>query len=500
MNDKFVYYWLSRLEEWFATQRRVGGVPTIDRTTVENVEIPVPPIEAQREIVRILDTFTEHTAELKAELKARYEQYKYYRNSLLDFENPSDFQRKMMREFVTEKVEYRKLGEVTYRVRGKGMTKDDIGSGEIPIILYGELYTKYGLYIDSVISHASKEASENATMVKTNDILLPLSSTTKKAQIGKASVLRDKSAFLGGDALSLTCGNSVDPAFLAYYLNSGLFESQKMKCVSGTTIQHLSPDKMCEIAVPVPPLEMQRRIVHILDNFDFVCNDLKIGLPAEIEARQKQYEYYRNKLLDFRSYFANTERERERENLLKLWMYVIDVRDTTLSSVCNIETGKLNANAATIDGQYAFFTTAKETSYTDTYRWNTEALLIAGNANVGDVKHYCGKFNAYQRTYVLTDFANHVNVNFLYYILTAHLKNYLDSNKNEAAMTYIVLSTLENFSFIIPPIEIQNKIVSILDKFSALVEETTGLLPKEIKLVQKRYEYYRDKLLSFNKT
>ena len=107
----------------------------------------------------------------------------------------------------------------------------------------------------------------------------------------------------------------------------------------------------------------------------------------------------------------------------------------TLGGLCKIETGKLNANAATEDGEYMFFTTAKEPGRIDKYRWDTEALLIAGNANIGDVKHYIGKFEAYQRTYVLTDFDVNVVPRFLYFVLRNSLKQYLDSHKNEAAMT-----------------------------------------------------------------
>jgi len=162
-----------------------------------------------------------------------------------------------------------------------------------------------------------------------------------------------------------------------------------------------------------------------------------------------------------------------------------------LGETCKIETGKLNANSAVNGGEYAFFTTAKEVSRIDTYRWDTEALLIAGNANVGDVKHYVGKFEAYQRTYVLTEFDKNINVRFLYYSLCNNLKTYLSMNKNEAAMTYIVLGTLENFMIPVPPIEVQHEIVRILDNFTELTAELTT----ELTARKKQYEFYRDELL-----
>ncbi|WP_332832989.1 restriction endonuclease subunit S [Escherichia coli] len=187
-------------------------------------------------------------------------------------------------------------------------------------------------------------------------------------------------------------------------------------------------------------------------------------------------------------------------NFLEKLLDGVEVEWKTLGQTCKIETGKLNANAAVDDGEYMFFTTAKETSKIDKFRWDTEALLIAGNANVGEVKHYIGKFEAYQRTYVLTNFDENVSVRFLYFVLSHSLKKYLEERTNSAAMTYIVLSTLENFPIPIPcpgnpqkSLAIQSEIVRILDKFTALTAELTA----ELNMRKKQYNYYRDQLLSF---
>lgn len=162
----------------------------------------------------------------------------------------------------------------------------------------------------------------------------------------------------------------------------------------------------------------------------------------------------------------------------------------TLGEVCEIETGRLNANAHEENGLYPFFTTAKEISRINTFKWDTEALLIAGNANVGDIKHYIGRFNAYQRTYVLKDFKN-ISVRYLYHYISGYLKPYLEINKNASAMTYIVLSVLKNFQIPLPPLPVQQKIVQILDAFTAITAELTA----ELTARKKQYEYYRDLLL-----
>ncbi|MBS8085574.1 restriction endonuclease subunit S [Streptococcus suis] len=168
-----------------------------------------------------------------------------------------------------------------------------------------------------------------------------------------------------------------------------------------------------------------------------------------------------------------------------------------LGEICKIETGKLNANAAVENGIYPFFTTAREISWINSFRWDAEALLIAGNANVGDVKYYSGKFEAYQRTYVLTNFTNSINVRYLFHYVKYQLKAHLERNTKKAAMSYIVLSTLKSFSIPIPPLKIQEEIVQILDKFTEYVTELTAELTAELTKRQKQYSFYRDKLLSF---
>ena len=157
-----------------------------------------------------------------------------------------------------------------------------------------------------------------------------------------------------------------------------------------------------------------------------------------------------------------------------------------------IETGKLDANAAVENGKYMFFTTARQASRIDSYNWDCEALIVAGNANIGDMKHYKGKFNAYQRTYILTNFHRDISPRFLYFVMLNNLKQYLNANKNVGAMTYIVLSTLQNFTIPVPPLPVQKEIVRILDKFSELESE----LESELKLRKKQFEYYRNKMLT----
>lgn len=192
---------------------------------------------------------------------------------------------KLISELCPDGAEYKSLSEFSTYKRGRGFKKNDKGAGCDPIIFYGELYTIYGNYINNIVSTTDRSIVNNPVIVNNNDIVLPISSTTKEAQIGKASLVKQDNVILGSDAIALY--HDINPSYLMYCLNSNFFEVMKMRCVSGTTIRHLSPKEFMQIQIPVPPLEIQREIVRILDNF------------SELTARKKQYEYYRDALLNF---------------------------------------------------------------------------------------------------------------------------------------------------------------------------------------------------------
>jgi len=162
-----------------------------------------------------------------------------------------------------------------------------------------------------------------------------------------------------------------------------------------------------------------------------------------------------------------------------------------LNDIAAITTGKLNANAMVANGKYPFFTCAEKPFLINDYAFDTEAILISGNGSqVGHINYFKGKFNAYQRTYVLSDFAEDIHVGFLLHFLRGYLKEYILKNAKEGSVPYITLPMLHNFKTPVPPLKIQEKIVDILDKFTQLEAE----LEAELEARKKQYEYYRDEL------
>ena len=275
---------------------------------------------------------------------------------------------------------------------------------------------------------------------------------------------------------------SVNQKFVYYYLITHKERLQEVARATSVKIPQLSVADTDNLSVPLPPLPIQEEIVRILDKF----TKLEAELEAELEARKKQYEYYRNQLL------SPIEKDG------KWYMNGNETANCKLSDLARITTGKLNANAMEADGLYPYFTCAEMPYRINKYAFDTEAILISGNGSqVGHINHYCGKFNAYQRTYVLYKFAGGVTVQYLFHYFKAHLKSYIMTNVKEGSVPYITLPMLKSFQIPIPSLSEQERIVSILSRFDALVNDIAIGLPAEIAARRKQYEYYRGKLLSF---
>lgn len=142
-----------------------------------------------------------------------------------------------------------------------------------------------------------------------------------------------------------------------------------------------------------------------------------------------------------------------------------------LKELCEITTGKKDVNEGNPNGEFPFFTCAKENTFIDTFSFDTEALLIAGNGDVGAVKYYKGKFDAYQRTYVLSNFKN-VNVKYLFQVLNNSLKENMQLQKLGNTMPYIKLGMLQTFLIPLPPLEIQEQVVAELDGYAGIIAGT----------------------------
>ena len=248
----------------------------------EKIQIPIPPLPVQQEIVNILDTFTQLEAEPEAELEARKKQYEYYRNELLTF---------------GDEVEWKTLGEVMTITRGASprpisnfITNESDG---VPWIKIGDVEPK-SKFITTTKEKITKEGAKKSRFLRKGDFIL-----SNSMSFGRPYILAIDGCIHDGWISMQHFENNLKPDFLYHLLRSNSIQNYWKQKASSGTVQNLNADIVRATEIPIPSLAEQERIAGILDHFDTLVNDITIGLPAEIEARRKQYEYYREKLLSF---------------------------------------------------------------------------------------------------------------------------------------------------------------------------------------------------------
>ena len=267
VEPRYLYHYLKQAH--LEKLNKAGGVPSLTQAVLNNLTIPLPPLPIQQEIVRILDTFTNLTAELtnklNAELTARRKQYEYYRDELLTF---------------GEDVDYKTLPEISVNCdrQRKPVTKGKRNSGSYPY---------YGA--SGIVDYVSDYIFEGDYLLISEDgaNLLARSTPIAFSISGKN--------WVNNHAHVLKFETDVMRKYVEIYLNSIGLE----RYISGGAQPKLNQDNLNKIPIPVPENHRIQTIVDILTKFDKLCNDLGAGIPAEVSARQKQYEYYRGKLLRF---------------------------------------------------------------------------------------------------------------------------------------------------------------------------------------------------------
>ncbi|MDD2389156.1 MAG: restriction endonuclease subunit S [Desulfobacterales bacterium] len=260
VTPKYAYYQL--LKQDFNSMAHSASQPFVSYDMLNKVQIPIPPLTIQKEIVKILDNFTQLEAELEAELEARKKQYEHYREALLSF---------------GDDVEFRALGEVCKFLRGSAITKKKTSVGEIPVVANAP---------GPICFHGESNRTGETIVVSRSG-----------AYCGLVSFW-NQPIFIT-DAFSIYLETTLlKPKFIYYFLKKNQKTIHSMK--KGFGVPHVRVKDFETYSIPIPPLSKQKEIVAILDKFDALVNDISTGLPAEIAARKKQYEYYRNQLLTFK--------------------------------------------------------------------------------------------------------------------------------------------------------------------------------------------------------
>ena len=500
---KFLYYVLKNNALHFRELASgMGSLPQISLRVTEEFRVPVPPLEVQSEIVKILDNFTELTAELIAELTARKKQYEYYRNRLLTFDTASHIKKVKLGDVakVTKLAGFEFTKYVTYVEKGHIIALRGLN------VKNGNLDLCDVKYIDG-----SDLSKLERSKLHVGDMLF-----TYVGTIGQVALIdKEDTYYLAPNvALIRADKNVLLPEYMRFYFQSSLFwDTQIKRLLQSSSMKNIPMEKIRKFELLVPPIDVQRRLVHVLDNFDKVCNDLHIGLPAEIEARKKQYEFYRDSLLTFLEKGESILTDRQTElkyALIKLLQYVFGYVIFPISTVGKVLMCKRIFKEQTMPiGDVPFYKIGTFGGQADAYidenlyhEYKNKysfplkgEILISCSGTIGRCIIYDGEPAYFQDSnivWVSNDESIVLN-KFLYYLYKTMSWNIVSGG----TIGRLYKSDIEKTLIKVPPKDKQVKIVSILERFDTLCHDISSGLPAEIEARKKQYEYYRDKLLSF---
>jgi len=350
----------------------------------------------------------------------------------------------LIAEFCPDGVEFKELHEVLTIKNGRDYKK--FGDGDIPVYGSGGIMT----YIDTAVYNKPS-------------VLIP-----RKGSLDKLYYV--DTPFWNVDTIFYTDIDTsmVEPKYVYYYLEGQHLE--RLNKAGG--VPSLTQAVLNKVQLAVPPLEVQREIVHILDSFTL--------LTAELTARKKQYEFYRNTLLMF-------------DNTVKI---------LPLADIADIGTGSSNTNEGLEEGKYPFYVRSQEPLRKNEYEYDETAIITAGDGvGVGKVFHYVeGKYALHQRAYRIHINTPDVLPRYYFHYMRSAFLPYIQKTMFQGSVASIRRPMLNQFPVPVPTLDVQKRLVNVLDNFEAICTDLNIGLPAEIEARQKQYEYYRDLLLTFAET
>lgn len=501
LNFRFLYHLLLNRQSYIHNLCTYNGIPALNASELKTLELPIPSLKIQEKIAKTLDKFTNYVTELQSELQSRNRQYEYYRDKLLS----EEYLNKVINNYDLYKYELKEttLGEVIKLKNGRDWKT--LNKGDIPV---------YG-------SGGSMNIGVNKFSYDKETVLIP-----RKGSIENVFYLNEP--FWNVDTIYYTevDTNLLNVKYFYYFMKNIDLISLSIN----PTRPSLTQEIINNIKITLPPIEIQEKVVEILDKFQELTQNVSGLLPDEIEKREKQYEYYREKLLTF-----DTERTRGGYQVLSsdyislltqagslVGVKVFELRYKSLGKIGTFENGKGmpksifnekgSVGAIHYGHIYTKYNLCVRNPIVKVTVQNAEKLkkvytgdlvIAKTSENIEDVMKtvaYLGSESVVTGGHAAI-FRHNENPKYLSHVFNG--ANYFIRQKNKLArgVKVIELSTkdMEKIKILIPPKAIQEYIVSNLDKFEALSQSTTEGLRREIELREKQYEYYREKLLTFEK-
>ena len=490
VDSKYLMYYLrgNTFQNILSSNLKGSTLSGIRKGDLECFEIPIPSPETQEKIVEILDKLTNYVTELQSELQLRTKQYTYYRDKLLS----EDYLNKITKEMEEDRrLSIVQLEEIVTIKNGKDWKT--LGEGNIPVYGSGG---EMGVFVN-------KYSYDKPT------VLIP-----RKGSIDNVFYL-DK-PFWNVDTIFYTeiDDSKLIPKYFYYFIEN--YDLKKLS--ENSTRPSLTQSSLNKLKFPIPPLSLQNKIVKVLDKFQILLADTKGLLPEEIEQRQKQYEYYREKLLTFDVECDSTH---ARTHIISNVYYNIlqeaagivgvDIEDKVewkrISDFCKRQKGinitaKQMKELTTEDGDVKVFAGGNTVAYLYQEIVGREnivdkpSVIVKSRGNIDF--EYFDKLFTHKNEMWSYSISDENNIKYLYYYMKTNTE-YFRSRATSGKLPQISTGITDNYKIALPPLHVQQHVVSILDKFDTLVNDIKEGLPKEIEHRLKQYEYWRECLLSFPK-
>jgi type I restriction enzyme, S subunit len=370
-------------------------------------------------------------------------------------------------------VEFKRLGDVGEFIRGNGLQKSDLTDAGTPAIHYGQIHTYYGIWADVTKSFTAPSLAARLRRARPGDLIIATTSEDDEAVAKATAWIGNEEVAVSGDAYIYR--HTLDPRYVAYFFQSGQFQEQKQRYITGTKVRRVSGDGLAKIRIPVPPVEVQRKIVDVLDLFGFLEAELK----AELYARQLQYVHYRNLLVSF-------------QKACTRWL--------PLGEIANVRVGQAPpAGMVGKEGPFAFVN-AGTTESGRALEANTPGGAVTipsrGQGGVGIVGYQTEDFWCGPLCYRIVSTDADLSTRFLYYYMKS-IQPSIRGLQQTGGTPALNRKELVLVKVPTPPLQEQQRIVGILDKLDTLVNDPAIGMPAELKARRKQYEHYRDRLLTF---
>ena len=383
----------------------------------------------------------------------------------------------LIQEYCPDGVEYRKLGDITTKITDgmHNLPKTANTQGEYPVISAQNINNRMiDINASKYVPLETYEKENARTDIRCGDILL-----TIVGALGRVAVVdfELKALFQRSVCVIKPVRECITPKYLGYVLESSTVQNYIQINAHGAAQKGIYLDQVSKIEIPVPPLPVQEEIVRILGSFTVLTAELTAKLTSELTARKKQYEYYRNRLLFFDT----------------------NIRFERLGATCIMKSGKAIASLqisaeCTADTPYKCYGGNGIRGYVADASHHGEFPIIGRQgALCGNVNYATGDFYATEHAVVVKSKGDYLQ-RFLYYLLTSmNLNQY----KSQGAQPGLAVGNLENLVAPVPALDVQKRLVNVLDNFEAICSDLNIGLPAEIEARKKQYEFYREQLLTF---